>query len=229
MENIKWELMQPSDIELRPAATKDGKTTLVLYQNSRNTMEALDRNFGAFGWTITYKDVGGKTYGCLSIKNPNTGEWISKEDTGDESNISAQKGQSSDILKRCAVRFGYGRELYSAPRIVIDDDGYGNTGYKVNSITYNDNREITSLSISNRFGKEVFNWNTTVTQPTPYTETNTNSKLDTLKTFCSTKKTEAGVNKKELLKFWEHYSVRVANWRGDFNAEALYNRWMLNK
>lgn len=167
MRGIQWELMRPQDIEVRPAMTKDGKTTLLLYQDSRNTMDALDRNFGAFGWQIKYKDVAGQIYGCLSIKDPETGEWITKEDTGDESNISAQKGLSSDILKRVAVRFGYARELYSAPRIVVPDDGYGNSGNKVSKIEYNENREIVSLTIVNRFNKPIFEWSEGNVQSAP--------------------------------------------------------------
>lgn len=222
MARINWELMRPQDIEIRPAMVKDGKATLLLYQDSRNTMDALDRNFGEFGWKIEYKDVAGQIYGKLSIKDPDTGEWVSKEDTGEESNISAQKGQSSDILKRCAVRFGYGRELYTAPRIKIDDDGYGCSGYKVSNISYNDNREITALTIVNRFGKVVYSFPTEA-QNKPVEE----DKATILKNFCTEMKPTV-LSKDELLKFYNFYVPKMATWKGAFNPDVLWKRWLEN-
>ena len=185
-------------------------------------MDALDRNFGVFGWQMEYKDVGGQIYGRLSIKDPDTGEWISKEDTGDESNISAQKGQSSDILKRCAVRFGYGRELYTAPRIVVDDDGYNCSGYKVSKIAYNDNREIVELHIVNRFGKPVFDWGKTTQQPV----LSSGDKTEELRAFCSMMKKQEGVNRNELKRFFEWWSGKTPTWKGNFNPQSLWDKWM---
>ena len=230
MKRIEWDLMRPQDIEIRPAQVKDGKATLLLYQNSRTAMDALDRNFGELGWKIEYKDVAGQIYGRLSILDIDTGEWVYKEDTGDESNISAQKGQSSDILKRCAVRFGYGRELYSAPRIVVEDDKYGNSGYKVSYIDYNDNREIIRLMIVNRFGKTVFDYvndgyaNTQVrmeevnTQPQPVNNT------EILRTFCGSIK--ANADKNQLKRFWEFYSKKAEGWKGVIQPDKLWKRWL---
>ena len=217
MRRINWELMRPQDIEIRTAQVKDGKATLLLYQDARNTMDALDRNFGEFGWKMEYKDVGGQIYGRLSILNPDTGEWIYKEDTGDESNISAQKGQSSDILKRCIVRFGYGRELYTAPRIIVPDDGYGNK-YRVGEISYNQNREITHLTLINALGKVVFQW-PSVSQPTQV-----KTKEEVLKEFCAGKK--ATEPREKLLAFFVFYKAKT--WSGVFDlstAERLYSKW----
>ena len=224
MGRINWDLMRPQDIEIRPAQVKDGKVTLLLYQNSRTAMDALDRSFGEFGWQMEYRAVGEQIYGCLSIKDPDTGEWISKMDTGEESNISAQKGQSSDILKRCAVRFGYGRELYTAPRIVVDDDGYNCSGYKVSKIAYNNNREIVELHIVNRFGKPVFDWGgEKVSAPAPKESGN---KVEELRAFCSMMKEQEGINRNELKRFFEWYLGKAEKWNGPFNAQSLWDKWM---
>lgn len=222
MKRINWDLMKPQDIEIRPAQIKDNKATLLLYQNARNTMDALDRNFGEFGWKIEYKDVAGQIYGRLSIQNPETGEWIYKEDTGDESNISAQKGQSSDILKRIAVRFGYGRELYSAPRIVVEDDKYGNTGYKVSKIEYNDNREIIELHIVNRFGKPVFDWSEKAqNKPVESVKeaSGTLPPLEALKAFCSEKK--GHVDQDKLMRFYNYYK----EYKGRVDYAEKWRTW----
>lgn len=158
MKNIEWKKLTADEIEVRPAKTKNGKTTLLLYQDSRCTMKELDRLFGNFGWEMEYKVVGEQIYGRLSIFDETTQKWVSKEDTGDKSNISEDKGQSSDILKRCAVRWGFARELYTAPTIIVDDDGYNNSGCRVRKIEYDNDGNISHLIIENRFGKEIFCW-----------------------------------------------------------------------
>lgn len=167
-EFIKWDLLRPEDIEVRVGNKIKGSdnVAMLLYQDSRCTARNLDKQFGQFGWQIDYKVVGEQIYGTLSIWDETKSQWISKSDTGDKSNISEDKGQSSDILKRCAVRWGFGVELYTAPKIVIPDDGYGNSGYKVSEIDYNEYREITHLVIVNRFNKEVFRWDKGDVTPT---------------------------------------------------------------
>lgn len=155
MKKLDWKLLTKEQIECRIATCKEGKTTILLYQNSRTAMDALDEMFGTMGWQITYKSVGDKVYGDLSVWDDERGQWIVKSDTGEESNISAEKGQSSDILKRCAVRFGYARELYTGPRIVISSDNKW-AQYHVAHIAYNDNREISELQIADSDGYIVY-------------------------------------------------------------------------
>jgi hypothetical protein len=46
-------------------------------------------------------------------------EWVSKEDTGTESNTEAAKGLASDSFKRACFNWGIGRELYDYPVIQI--------------------------------------------------------------------------------------------------------------
>lgn len=228
MNRINWDLMRPQDIEIRPAQIKDGKATLLLYQDSRNTMDALDRNFGEFGWKIEYKDVGGQIYGRLSIYNEGTKEWIYKEDTGEKSNISEDKGMSSDILKRCAVRFGYGRELYSAPRIVVNDDGYGCRGYKVAEIEYDTDRNITRLILTDIRGNKAFEWskgNPVPEQPlTAQNQPKNGQNLEILRSFCTEQKNN-GADQEELLRFFNFYKQKMSGWRGVVKPDVLFARW----
>ena len=237
MKRIEWELMKPEAIEIRPAQVKDGKVTLLAYQNGRNTMDALDNKFGEFGWKVEYKDVAGQIYGRLSIKDPDSGEWIYKEDTGEESNISASKGQSTDILKRLAVRFGYGRELYTIPRIVINDDGYGNH-LKVGEVEWNDKRECTHITLVNKFGKVMYRWdkdgelkasddecipvpNESRIQMVKHNKPNS----EILRSFCSEKKTEEGVDKSDLKRFYDFYYEKVDSWENRLKPEIIWERW----
>lgn len=235
IHRINWDTLTPYDIEVRVATVKNGKATLLLYQDGRCTARNLDKMFGSFGWQIEYEVVGDQIYGKLSIYDEEKNQWVCKMDTGDKSNISEDKGQSSDILKRCAVRWGFATELYTAPRIVIDDDGYGNTGYKVGDIAYNSEREICYLTIVNRFGKKVFEWNNEggdvqIEQPkTQHTSTEEKkgnpvvSKKDTLILFCKENKTEE--NKDSIAAFYKFYLNKIDNWTGTFDVKKLYTLW----
>lgn len=222
--------MKPEAIELRPAQVKDGKVTLLAYQNGRNTMDALDNKFGEFGWKIEYKDVAGQIYGRLSIKDPETGEWIYKEDTGEESNISASKGQSTDILKRLAVRFGYGRELYTVPRIVVADDGYGNK-YTVSEVEWNEKRECTHIRLVNKFGKVVYRWDKDgelkeAPKKVDIQMTDHKDNITILRDFCRDKIAEEPENKDDIIRFGKFYSEKAQNWEGEFKVNRLYDSWV---
>lgn len=247
MKKIEWDLLQPQDIEVRIGnKIKDtDNVTMLLYQDSRCTARNLDKQFGQFGWSIDYKVVGEQIYGTLSIYDESKQQWVSKSDTGDKSNISEDKGQSSDILKRCAVRWGFGTELYTAPRIVLPNDGYGNSGYKVSEINYNNNREIIHLVIVNRFDKEVYRWDMNkTTNPATFVQNATQSAIDAaekvqtivekqienktleneLKQFVVTNHTEE--NSEQIKKFYNYYTGKIkAGWKGKMDIPTLWNKW----
>lgn len=154
---LNWGLLQPEDIECRIATCKDGKTTILLYQETRNCMKHLDAMFGTFGWQIDYHPAGDMIIATMSVWDEEKQHWCTKSDTGSASNIEADKGFCSNCLKRCAVQFGLGRELYTAPRIVIDNSNkYAN--YYVSSISYTEDRRINNLQIVDGYNNIVFNW-----------------------------------------------------------------------
>lgn len=242
----KIRTLKANEIEVRTAMVKDGKATQLLYIDSRAATDLLDETYGMENWTIEYKDVAGQIYGRLSIYDVETNRWVFREDTGSPANIEKEKSLASDIVKRCIVRFGV-TELYSSPKIVIPDDGYGNTGYKVSEIEYNENREITHLVIVNRFNKEVYRWdmgNVTPTYKTaPKTVINDHTSNESLEwtddittikdnktlltEFCTEKK-NSGDDKEQLKKFYNYYVEKANGWKGTFNITALYNKWMTN-
>lgn len=152
---IKFRDLKATEIECRIGGkVNENQNYYLLYQNSRVTMEILDEYFGNFGWSIGYKEVNGQTYGLLSVYDVEKNLWVVKEDTGDESNLSQKKGQSSDILKRCAVRLGIARKLYTAPRIVLPNTIKGQVNVK--SIQYDDEK-IISLELEHN-GKTIYHW-----------------------------------------------------------------------
>lgn len=245
MRKIDWKLMGPEDIEVRVQSINNGKATMLLYQNARTAMDAFDEQFGPFDWKVKYEVVGGQIYGVISVYDHDKGEWVDKSDTGAESNIEKEKGLSSDIFKRCAVRWGFARELYTAPKITIDDDGYKCTGYRVSDVQYNERREMTYLRIVNRFGKEAFVWKkdeVKTAAPTVQVKadnnnvvvnnTNTTNKdkaeeyKAALTTQCTALK-NTGIDSNEILKFFNYYTKAIEQgWKGkEFRPENLWVKW----
>lgn len=55
-------------------------------------------------------------------------------------------------------------------------------------------------------------------------ETPSKSNLEVLTEFCSSKKLEEGINKDELLKFYNYYSKK--EFRGVMDVSKLWNRWI---
>lgn len=242
---ITFNPLTPQQIEVRPTNTKyKGKASLLLYIDSRAAAEILDDTFGPFNWQIEYKPINDKIYGRLSIFNPITNQWIAKEDTGSESNIEADKGQASDILKRCLARWGC-NFLYSAPDITIKcpDSYYYNDklsmSFKVKEIEY-EGKKISKLIIVDKFNNEVFNWNNKTLNNTPNNSQNntvnttniipTTDNLTILRTFCSEKKNEKGVDNQKLMKFWEHYNYKIVNnlWKGTMQPDVLFNKFTIS-
>ncbi len=159
---IGFRKLTAQDVEVRPTNTKNkGCCELLLYIDSRAAADILNEAVGQFGWTIEYKEVAGKTYGRLSIWDNDNQRWVFKEDTGSESNIEADKGLASDILKRCLARWGCDA-LYSAPRIKVKcpSDWYLNDKmtmtFYVSRISIDENNRIDELEIVNRFGDVVY-------------------------------------------------------------------------
>lgn len=224
----KPRFLRADEIEVRVAHSVGDKKCHLLYISSRAVTKYLDEWVGWNNWTTEFYPVNNQIVGKMGIWDETKNMWIWKSDVGSESNIEAEKGLISDTYKRLLVRFGV-TELYSAPDVLLPDDGYGNKGYKVSEIGYNDNREITHLVIVNRFNKEVYRWDegTTpqVAQNTPKTPSKSN--LEVLTEFCAEKKLEENVNKDQLLKFFNFYSSKVGEWR-TFNPIKSWEKWLSN-
>ena len=232
---IRFRTLKADEVEVRPQSIKNGKANMLLYIDSRCVTNLLDETVGCFNWQSEFYEVNGQTIGKLGIWDAEKEQWVWKSDVGTESNIEAEKGLISDTYKRLLSRWGV-CELYSSPKIQIEDDGYGNTGYKVAEIEYDENRKITHLVIANRFNKEVFRWEKGSEQPTQYkpksyTQTQQNDlewkdetkdNLTVLTDYCR-ERTEAGEDREELGKFFRYWSKK--EFKGQMNVEKLWNLW----
>lgn len=105
----------PEDIEWRVQASgeKDGKVwaRVLAYVTNRAIMDRLDAAVGPANWMNEYQKApdGGVMCG-LSIKI--AGEWVTKWDGAENTNIEGVKGGLSGAMKRAAVQWGIGRYLY---------------------------------------------------------------------------------------------------------------------
>ena len=172
-------LLKANEIECRIGTVKEGKgISLLLYKDARVDQKILDEVYGPTNWKREHKVMGtpivvteldkyknskevvkGQYFSCIvSVWDSEKKEWISKEDTGNESNTDEIKGLYSDSFKRACVNFGIGRELYTSPFIWIPaSKGYTKyEKFEVQDIGYNKEREINYLVIVDSKGVECF-------------------------------------------------------------------------
>lgn len=130
--------------------TKDKKKASALaYVDARDVMDRLDAICGVNGWKDEYEveppryvqkvkkgwnnnpdekwmeQICGRVICRLSIKDPKTGEWITKCDGAGETNVEGEKGGISDAFKRAAVKFGVNRDCYRIDSYYYQIDQYG--------------------------------------------------------------------------------------------------------
>ena len=158
--------LRADEIDCRIAQIKENGLSLLLYKDARCDQNILDEVVGPFHWKREHTR---DNRNCIvSIKDPESGEWISKEDTGTESNTEKEKGLASDSFKRACFNWGIGRELYTAPFVWITSDKCNikeNRGklacydrFTVKGIGYTDG-VITGLQIKNQAtGKVCYSW-----------------------------------------------------------------------
>ena len=189
---MKIRTLRADEIECRVQQVKENGCVLLLYKDARVDQKILDETFTPMGWKREHKVMGtpvvvnevdkyGKTkevvkgqyFSCIvSIWDNEKKEWISKEDTGNESNTDEIKGLYSDSFKRACFNIGIGRELYSAPftwinlnKDEVKEDAIGGkkrysldykVKFEVKEIEYDNHREISKLIIVDQNGKERF-------------------------------------------------------------------------
>lgn len=117
---LKFRELRADEIDCRVAQIKENGLSLLLYKDARCDMNILDETVGAMNWQRSH---GRENANCtVSIYDQDKKMWVSKEDTGTESNTEAEKGLASDSFKRACFNWGIGRELYTAPFIWVGSD-----------------------------------------------------------------------------------------------------------
>lgn len=105
--DIEWRIQQSGK-------SKSGQiyAMVLAYVTNRAIMHRLDEVCGKAGWRNEYQPApaGGVMCG-ISIKVD--GEWITKWDAAENTQVEAVKGGMSGAMKRAAVQWGIGRYLYN--------------------------------------------------------------------------------------------------------------------
>ena len=167
---MNFRTLKANEIDCRINTINEKGLTLLLYKDARVDQNILDETVGSMNWQR--KHTRDNANCIVSIWDNEKSQWVEKEDTGTESFSEAEKGLASDSFKRACFNWGIGRELYTSPFIWISKDNariYKSEKtekytcydkFKVQDIEYDDNREITKLSILNdSTGVLVFNYN----------------------------------------------------------------------
>lgn len=166
MEKELIRLLRPCEIECRIATINAKGLSLLLYKDARVDQRILDESFGPFGWKRSHQSIDGNLYCTVSVWDEETKEWISKQDVGTTGYAEKEKSQASDSFKRACFNWGIGRELYTSPFIWISADKVQiqqkdgkyvcYEQFKVSSIEYNNDREISGLVITNEKGMVLY-------------------------------------------------------------------------
>jgi hypothetical protein len=164
--DLKFRDLKADEIECRVAQISAKGCSLLLYKDARCDQNILDESVGCMNWERKHTR---ENANCIvSIWDEDKKMWVSKEDTGTESNTEAEKGLASDSFKRACFNWGIGRELYTAPFIWVSAENCTITNnpktgkpqcsdrFAVESITI-ENKKITALSIKNaKTGDNVY-------------------------------------------------------------------------
>lgn len=122
------EPFKESDIEWRVQSCRNSDkgpwARVLAYVTNRAIQNRLDEVCTPAGWQNEYRQApcGGVMCGISILYN---GQWITKWDGADNTDIEQVKGGLSDSMKRAAVQWGIGRYLYKldADYAVISDKG----------------------------------------------------------------------------------------------------------
>ena len=171
MQKLSFRTLKAAEIDCRISTVSQKGISLLLYKDARVDQNILDETVGPMNGQRSHsRDNANCT---VSLWDDEKQQWISKEDTGTESNTEKEKGLASDSFKRACFNWGIGRELYTAPFIwiavgdckVVDSgrtDKYGKPvftcydKFKVSRIGYDTDRNIIDLVIVDKKGKAVF-------------------------------------------------------------------------
>lgn len=199
------------------------KVELLIYKTARTDMNLLDETFGCFGWAVQYKEEKGILFCGLGIQDPDSKVWVWRWNAGAEGNFEAEKSVASDSMKRAGFLFGLGRELYTAPRIVVTPKS-DYTQYFVDEIGYDENDKINNLRIVDDNGTVVFNM--VNGKKVQHREPEIDRK-ELLRIVCSELKRDEENDRGELLRFYNYYLRKYDSFDrwNEATVRKLWRKW----
>jgi hypothetical protein len=172
---MEFRLLKADEIDCRVQQVGKNYCTVLLYKDARCDMNILDEVVGSMNWQRNHTR---ENANCIvSIWDAEKQQWISKEDTGVESNTEKEKGLASDSFKRACFNWGIGRELYTSPHVKIKlaDSEFTETNgkYKLNYLSFSvsqigyTEKKITNLVIVDNKGVVRYTLGSKVSAPAP--------------------------------------------------------------
>lgn len=121
-----------------------GWAMCLIYIDARTATEILDKKYGELGWEFDWEQVPENKWAIRGnmqitkdqkiIKRSDVGYPQQGKKYSEPDQTEWLKDAVSDALKRCAVQFGVGRELYDAPLLFTKEVVVGSNG-KVKKLT----------------------------------------------------------------------------------------------
>ena len=225
---LKFRTLKADEIDVRVQSVTEKGLILLLYKDARCDMNILDETVGPMDWKREHTRDNANC--IVSIWDNEKKQWISKEDTGTESFTEKEKGLASDSFKRACFNWGIGRELYTGPFIWINAadceiKNYNNKKscndkFSVETISYDDNKNIVGLSIRNNNKKKtVFTFGNIKSK-----SINKKTNVDKVENLYSLGK-KAGFNPMDILKVIKHdYEVGRVEDLSDAQYKEVYTR-----
>lgn len=123
IDNLSFRDLTAEELNVKVSNCSQYGSMFLLYKDARVDAQILNETVGAGNWMNDHKQVKDTMFGSISIRNQETGEWVTKWDAGVPSFAEAEKGEASDSFKRAGFKWGIGtKALYNSPDIKIKSD-----------------------------------------------------------------------------------------------------------
>lgn len=209
---MEFRKLRSDEIDCRVSQIASNYCTLLLYKDARVDMNILDETVGSLNWQKSYLRDNANC--IVSIYDNEKGEWVSKEDTGTESNTEAEKGLASDSFKRACFNWGIGRELYTAPSIFIFPNKEMTPRGKDNEFYLNDKEKYETKT---RFWVEYIDYDDSKIQNLIIRDNKNNIRFTQLTKEKEKELTDLDMKLNKLIGLWE-------NTKG-YDREELYKKY----
>lgn len=209
---MEFRKLRSDEIDCRVSQIASNYCTLLLYKDARVDMNILDETVGSLNWQKSYLRDNANC--IVSIYDNEKGEWVSKEDTGTESNTEAEKGLASDSFKRACFNWGIGRELYTAPSIFIFPNKEMSPRGKDNEFYLNDKEKYETKT---RFWVEYIDYDDSKIQNLIIRDNKNNIRFTQLTKEKEKELTDLDLKLNKLIALWE-------NTKG-YDREKLYKKY----
>ena len=161
-------MLKHDEIECRVNIINEKGLSLLLYKTARVDMAILDELY-PMAWECEYKEIKGNLFCGISVytEKGKLTRWDCGVESREDGSGNEKKGEASDSFKRAGTKWGIGRELYTAPKLIWIKAGdfamFDNKGKKatydkfsVSEIGYTDGNISVLKIINDRTGKVVF-------------------------------------------------------------------------